>query len=99
VCLERVIREKLFLAPTVLGFAAISLAGQADVRPAGELGVRLSGELLATLSAMAARGVPLVVPIEYTGGAAMNVKTATWTGRATNSVAGGDGQRYGYDRY
>jgi hypothetical protein len=29
----------------------------------------------------------------------MNVKTATWTGRATNGVAGGDGQRYGYDRY
>jgi uncharacterized protein YcfJ len=27
--------KKLFLVPTIFGFAAIALAGQADVRPGG----------------------------------------------------------------
>jgi hypothetical protein len=51
------------------------------------LRVRLSGELLATLSSMAAWGPPLVVPMEYTGGTAMTVRTASRAGRATNRVA------------
>src|ERR1700730_15887669 len=51
------------------------------------LGVRWSGELLAILSGMAAWGPPRVVHMEYTGGTAMTVKTATRAGRATNGVA------------
>src|ERR1700730_998098 len=52
------------------------------------LGVRLSGELLAILSGMAASGgPPRVVPMQYTGGTAMTVKTATRAGRATNGMA------------
>ena len=78
--------KKLFLVPTILSFAALPSQVKRMRDRAVALGVRLSGELVVTLSGMAAWGPPLVVPLEYTGGTALTVKTATRADRATNGM-------------
>jgi hypothetical protein len=79
--------KKLFVVLIMLGFAAIAFAGQADARPGGCVKGAIVGGIVGHFAGHGGIGPPLVVPMEYTSGTAMTVKTATKAGRATNGVA------------
>jgi hypothetical protein len=79
--------KKFFLIPAILSFAAIAFVGQADARPGGCVKGAIVGGIVGHFAGHGGIGLPLVVPMEYTSGTAMTVKTATKAGRATNGVA------------
>ena len=79
--------KKFFLIPAILSFAAIAFVGQADARPGGCVKGAIVGGIVGHFAGHGGIGPPLVVPMEYTSGTAMTVKTATRAGRATNGAA------------
>jgi uncharacterized protein YcfJ len=79
--------KKFFLIPAILSFAAIAFVGQSDARPGGCVKGAIVGGIVGHFAGHGGIGPPLVVPMEYTSGTAMTVKTATKAGRATNGVA------------
>jgi len=79
--------KKFFLIPAILSFAAIAFVGQADARPGGCVKGAIVGGIVGHFAGHGGIGPPLVVPMEYTSGTAMTVKTATKVGRATNDAA------------
>jgi uncharacterized protein YcfJ len=79
--------KKFFLVPAILSFAVIAFAGQADARPGGCVKGAIVGGIVGHFAGHGGIGAAAGCAMEYTGGTAMTVKTATRAGRATNDAA------------
>ena len=79
--------KKLFLVPTILGFAAVALTGQADARPGGCVKGAIVGGIVGHFVGHGGIGAAAGCAYGVHRGTAMTVKKAPRAGRAMNGVA------------